>query len=105
MKGLLLFKDKHLKILLALRDTSQGWHITSLAKASNTTYVHTCNFLVACEQLGITSSEKHGKIKLIKLTEKGIKLAEMLSNAYAMMTVMEKEVELAPKPQAPEPPK
>lgn len=105
MKGLLLFKDKHLKILLALRDTSQSWHITSLAKASNTTYVHTCNFLVACEQLGITSSEKHGKIKLIKLTEKGIKLAETLANAYSMMTVMEKEVELAPKPQLPEPAK
>ena len=99
MKGLLLFKDKHLKILLALRDTSQGWHITSLAKASNTTYVHTCNFLVACEQLGITSSEKHGKIKLIKLTERGAKLTEMLANAYALInTVEKKEPEAQPKP-------
>ena len=101
MKGLLLFKDKHLKILLALRDTSQSWHITSLAKASNTTYVHTCNFLVACEQLGITNSEKHGKIKLIKLTAKGIKLADMLSSAYAMMNSMEMEKVVEPLPPEP----
>jgi predicted transcriptional regulator len=90
MNGI-LFKDKHLKILLALRDTTQNWYITTLAKASNTTYVHTCNFLVACENLGITENEKHGKIKLIKLTETGIKLADMLANAYSILNNAEKE--------------
>jgi len=99
MKGGLLLKDKHIRILFALRDTTQNWYITNLAKASNTTYVHTCNFLGACENLGITSSEKHGKIKLIKLTEKGAKLAEMLANAYALInTVESKEIEVQPKP-------
>lgn len=98
MKGGLLLKDKHIKILFALRDTTQSWYITTLAKASNTTYVHTCNFLGACENLGITGSEKHGKIKLIKLTEKGIKLADMLVNAYAIINSVEKEHEVQPKP-------
>ena len=91
MKGGILFKDKQLRILLALRDTTQNWYITSLAKASNTTYVHTCNFLSACESLGITGNEKHGKIKLIKLTENGIKLADTLANAYSILNSAEKE--------------
>jgi predicted transcriptional regulator len=99
MKGGLLLKDKHIRILFALRDTTQSWYIANLAKASNTTYVHTCNFLAACESLGITGSEKHGKIKLIKLTERGAKLTEMLANAYALInTVEKKEPEAQPKP-------
>lgn len=99
MEGGILFKDKHLKILLALRDTTQSWYITTLAKASNTTYVHTCNFLGACESLGITGSEKHGKIKLIKLTERGVKLADMLANAYSIINSKEREKEVQPKQQ------
>lgn len=91
MVGGILFRDKHLKILLALRDTTQSWYISTLAKASNTTYVHTCNFLKVCEGLGITDSEKHGKIKLVKLTETGVKLADMLASAYSMVNSVENE--------------
>jgi predicted transcriptional regulator len=94
MEGNLLFKVKHIKILLALRDTTQSWYITTLAKASNTTYVHTCNFVGACEHLGIIGSEKHGKIKMITLTEKGAKLADMLANAYSIVNGAEKEKEV-----------
>ena len=101
MVGGILFKDKHLKILLALRDTGQSWYITTLAKASNTTYVHTCNFLMLCESLGITDSEKHGKIKQIKLTEKGARLAEMLAGAYSIVNGMDKETEAQPRQQEP----
>jgi predicted transcriptional regulator len=93
MEGNLIFKGKHIRILLALRDTTQNWYITTLAKASDTTYVHTCNFIGACEHLGIIGSEKHGKIKLVKLTEKGARLAEMLAGAYSIVNGAEKEKE------------
>lgn len=86
MRGTIFFKDKHIRIILALRDTSQSWYISSLAKASDTTYVHVCNFLGECEELGITGGEKHGKAKVIKLTEKGAKLAEMLAGAYSLVS-------------------
>jgi predicted transcriptional regulator len=78
----ILFKGKQLLIILALKDSSQNWYTSTLAKAAGATYVHTCNFINECIKLGIVTSEKHGKIKEIKLTEKGTKLADMLSNAY-----------------------
>ena len=78
-----------------LRDANQSWYISTIAKASDTTYVHTCNFLAKCEQLGITASEKHGKLKLIKLTEKGMKLAELISSINSMVAL--------PEPQQPKP--
>ena len=87
----ILLKEKQANILVALMDASQSWYISSLAKAANTTYVHACNFLVECEKLGLTSSEKHGKIKTIKLTEKGKDVAERLVDIYKAIRPEEQE--------------
>jgi predicted transcriptional regulator len=78
----IIFKDKQAKIILSLKTPNQSWYISSLAKASNTTYVHTCNFIALCESIGLTTSEKHGKIKVIKLTEKGSQIADMIAGIY-----------------------
>ncbi|HVC58578.1 MAG TPA: hypothetical protein VND15_03835 [Candidatus Acidoferrales bacterium] len=94
----ILFKNKHVRILLALRDGSQSWYLTSLAKASDTTYVHACNLINECERLGITESEKHGKIKKIRLTEKGAKIAEMVFGVYTLMNSPEAKKEKMPEP-------
>ena len=96
-KGELLFKTKQTKILLSLKNNQQPWHITTLSQASGTTYVHTSNFIKRCEELGITVAEKHGKIKEIKLTEKGLQIAGMISSIYAAMA--------QPTLKTPEPPK
>ncbi len=82
MGGQILIKDKQARILMALKDSTQNWYISSLAKSANTTYVHACNFLLDCERLGITKSEKHGKIKTIKLTEKGGQIVDSLNTIY-----------------------
>lgn len=97
----IILKQKQVGILLALRDTSQNWYISSLAKATNTTYVHTCNFLAVCERLGITLSEKHGKLKLIKLTEKGLHLADMVISINAII-VQEQQKQPEQQPKKPE---
>ncbi len=91
MKGNIIFKTKQLKILLALRDPSQSWYIATLAKACDTTYVHACNFVGVCESMGITKSEKHGKIKLIKLTEKGSRIADMLASVNSILNIQEEK--------------
>jgi len=87
----ILLKQKQTKILTMLRDTSQNWYISTLAKATGTTYVHTCNFLVTSEALGITSSEKHGKLKIIKLTDKGIRLADLIIAVNSLVNVPEQQ--------------
>lgn len=93
----IVLKQKQTKILVALKDTSQNWYISTLAKATGTTYVHTCNFLAACEALGITVSDKHGKLKLIKLTDKGQRLAEMIVAINSLVNLPEQQ-----KPQEPQ---
>jgi predicted transcriptional regulator len=85
MTGTIILKDKQAKVLLALKNVQQPWHITSLAKASESTYVHTHNFIKTCLAMGIVSIDKHGKIKEIKLTEKGVAIADMISGIYTIM--------------------
>lgn len=91
MNNNIILKQKQIKILIALKDTSQNWYMSTLAKASSTTYVHTCNFLATCETLGITSSEKHGKLKLIKLTERGSKIVELIIGINSLVNSQEQQ--------------
>ncbi|MCL4389191.1 MAG: hypothetical protein M1528_03095 [Candidatus Marsarchaeota archaeon] len=81
----IVLKDKQARILLSLKNSDSEWYISSLAKATNTTYVHACRFIGMCERRGITSSERHGKIKVIKLTEKGLQIAEMATSIYNLL--------------------
>jgi predicted transcriptional regulator len=87
----IVFRDKQLKILLLLRDKSKDWYISTLAKSSGTTYVHTCNFILECEGRGLTTSERHGKIKVVKLTDKGAQLSEMLNGANELMNIQQQQ--------------
>jgi predicted transcriptional regulator len=87
----IIFKQKQTKILLILKDTSQNWYISNIAKASGTTYVHTCNFLTECENLGITFSEKHGKLKIIKLTDRGLRLADLITTINSLVNMQEQQ--------------
>lgn len=86
MASQILFKEKQLKILLLLKNNQQPWHISTLATASGTTYVHTHNFLKVCAALGLASIDKHGKLKEIKLTEKGTQVADALTAVYAAIS-------------------
>ncbi len=81
----ILFKEKQTKIILLLKNNSQNWYISMLAKASNTTYVHTCNFLLNCELAGIIKTQKNGKMKCIKLTDKGQEIVNKISEIYSLI--------------------
>ena len=76
--GMLLFKEKQVKLLTALIEEKE-WHIVDLAKATGVTYIHTSNFVNRCERMGIMASEKHGRIKRIFLTEKGMEIAKAIT--------------------------
>ncbi|MDE1866057.1 MAG: hypothetical protein KGH94_05485 [Candidatus Micrarchaeota archaeon] len=101
MEANIILKGKQSGILLALRDNGQSWYVSSLAKAAGTTYVHACNFINTCEELGIVNCEKHGKLKVVKLTEKGAKMVEMISGISAL--IGSPPVAAAAQPQAPQP--
>ncbi|MGC8710062.1 MAG: hypothetical protein ACP5RF_00390 [Candidatus Micrarchaeia archaeon] len=83
--GRLLLKDKQARMLSALSSNAQEWNISSLAKASNTTYVHASRFISECERAGLVESVKHGRIKGIKLTPKGLEVANNIASISSII--------------------
>ncbi len=79
-ESMLLFKDKQAKLILALADGTKEWYLSNLAKSANVTYIHTSRFVTKCEKVGIMSSEVHGKIKRVYLTDKGKEIANGISS-------------------------
>ena len=72
-----LFKHKPLKILLLLLQDKQ-WYSSLLARESGQSYVHATKIIASFEDMEIISSELAGKKRVIKLTEKGEKIARAL---------------------------
>lgn len=81
----LIFKDKQARIISRLRDESHEWYMSNLARETGTTYVHVSRFISRCEAIGIVGSEKHGNIKVIRLTERGKRIAGMMEEIYSLM--------------------
>ncbi len=95
--GMLFFKDKQLRLLLALANGTKEWYLGDLAKAADVTYVHTSRFVSKCQESGIVGMEKHGKAKRIFLTDKGKDVAASLQGVIAKIN------QAAPQPQVPKP--
>ncbi|MGC9099121.1 MAG: hypothetical protein ACP5HW_01060 [Candidatus Micrarchaeia archaeon] len=99
--GKLFFKEKQVKAFLILAENSQEWNLSNLAKASGATYVHISRFINACEGAGLIESTKHGRIKGIKLTQKGVEVAGHLSNISSSIERLDKEKEKEKEKQEP----
>ena len=78
--GTLFIKQKQAILIMSLSDRSKEWHISNLAAVSGVTYVHTSKFISKCEELGIVASEKHGRTKMLVLTDKGEQIAKNISS-------------------------
>lgn len=72
-----LFKEKPLKILLALSDGIPK-NITQIYKRVQTTYSHTLALLSWLYDFEIIEFEKKGRNKVVKLTKKGEKLISII---------------------------
>lgn len=71
---------KPCKVVILLKD-SNSKYISELAKESGTTYVHTTKLLRKLEKNEIVKIEPNGKKRMVKLTDKGNKIAAALSEA------------------------
>jgi len=79
MKTLFL-KLKPSTVLLLLKDSQQAWYPSKLARASNSSYVHTVNLLSKLRKTNIVILEKKGRQNYYKLTEKGAYIAQSLDD-------------------------
>jgi len=78
-------RTKPCKVLVLLKDYNSKY-ISELAKESGATYVHTTKLLRKLEKSEIVTIEQNGKKRMVKLTEKGNKIASALNevlNSFA----------------------
>ena len=79
MKKLFL-KSKPSAVLLLLKDASQSWYPSKLARESKSSYVHVVNLLSKLRELGIVATEKKGKQNIYHLTDRGAILVSPLDD-------------------------
>ncbi len=72
----IFFRRKPALMLISLKKISRARYGSMLAKEVDCTYSHAVKILQTLERLGLVSFEKKGRIKLIKLTKKGEKIAD-----------------------------
>ncbi|MDD5340427.1 MAG: hypothetical protein PHV13_04215 [Candidatus ainarchaeum sp.] len=72
-------RPKPCKIMTTLRDTEASWHLSKLAKVSDTSYVYVTRLVSRMQKEGLVTIEAKGKKRLVKLTEKGMKVANAIT--------------------------
>lgn len=72
------FRRKPANILMALRKGGKNRYGSVLAKEVDCTYSHAVKILQEMEKSKLVSFEKQGRIKTIKLTDNGNKVAESI---------------------------
>ncbi|NCN99304.1 hypothetical protein COU62_02180 [Candidatus Pacearchaeota archaeon CG10_big_fil_rev_8_21_14_0_10_35_219] len=74
------FRRKPALMLVALKKLNRARYGSILAKEVDCTYSHAVKILQTLEKLGLVVFEKKGRIKLIKLTKKGVEVANNIEN-------------------------
>jgi len=76
----IFFRRKPSLMLVALKKVSKARYGSILAKEVDCTYSHAVKILQTLEKLGLVVFERQGRIKLIKLTKKGLEIAEHIDS-------------------------
>lgn len=72
-------------ILIQLRNAKSSMYASSLAKSVDCTYSHVVNIIHYMEKHDLVEFQKKGRLKLLKLTEKGAKIADHFSEAKNLL--------------------
>lgn len=74
----IFMRPKPCRIMTLLRDTENQWHLSKLAKSSDTTYVYVTQLVSKLQGAGIVTVETKGKKRVVKLSDKGMKVANAI---------------------------
>ena len=80
-----IFREKAAMILITLLRSKKALYVSTLSKKVNYTYSHVVKVLKEMEQGGLISFEKHGRLKLLELTEKGKEVALEIEKIREML--------------------
>ncbi len=81
----IFFRRKPAMMMIALRKLSRVRYGSILAKEVDCTYSHAVKILQTLEDLGLVVFEKKGRIKLIKLTKKGMDTADHIAKIHEIV--------------------
>lgn len=76
----IFFRRKPALMLVALKKHSKARYGSILAKEVDCTYSHAVKILQTLEKLNLVEFERHGRIKLIRLTKKGEDIANNIDD-------------------------
>ena len=79
------FRKKPAMILVALRKGGKNRYGSVLAKEVDCTYSHAVKILQEMEKAKLVDFEKQGRIKTIKLTDDGNKIAEHIEKIRSLL--------------------
>jgi len=82
----IFFRRKPALMMIALRKLSRVRYGSVLAKEVDCTYSHAVKILQTLEELGLVTFEKKGRIKLIKLTKKGMVIADHIADIQQVVS-------------------
>jgi predicted transcriptional regulator len=71
-------RPKPCRILSLLRDSESTWHLSKIAKSSDTTYVYVTKLMSHLAKNGLVTIEAKGKKRVVKLTERGMRVAKAI---------------------------
>ncbi len=74
------FREKPAMMLVTLLNSTQEHYASSLAKVVDCTYSHIVKILNEMQKSGLIMFKKQGRLKVLKLTEKGQKVAQSIDN-------------------------
>ncbi len=72
-------RPKPCKIMMILRDGESTWHLSKIAKSSDTSYVYVTHLMTELQNLGLIILEAKGKKKVVKLTDRGMAIANAIN--------------------------
>jgi len=79
------FRRKPAMILVALKNSNKNRYGSVLAKEVDCTYSHAVKILQEMEKAKLVNFEKMGRIKVIKLTESGEKIADNIGKIRELL--------------------
>ncbi|HII15207.1 MAG TPA: MarR family transcriptional regulator [Nanoarchaeota archaeon] len=86
----MFFRQRPIGLLLELRNIElrkqcRRGYSTAVAKGNNCTYSYAVKLLQEMEKMSLIASEKDGRIKTIRLTEKGNEIAEHIEKLRSVL--------------------
>lgn len=82
---MLFMKEKQVAALITLKDQNATWHLSKIARQAGSTYVYITKLMSILEKKGLVTLETKGKKRLVKLTEKGLKVANLLDETKGQL--------------------